>query len=492
MTVLAQKARLSVVWTTGLHVARDVVQFGLMIVLVRILPAEAYGQFGLMNTIVGLMMVFSSREFLAHTLVIRDDREVSYQDLFTAGCVIQGGLFLLANAAAVALRWSASYAPMAPLLHAVSPLFLLDLPSELRVKMLERSLDWPRLRTVEGIGILSAAVLTLTLALAGSGVYALLLPAYAIPVAFNIDLWFIERWRPTWSWRRDRFEPSRRFALTRMLALSLVNAASLAESAALARAVGYALLGIFGRAVGIGALFCQRVATLLMMALYPVLARIPLQSEAYQRVSGLVLRTVVWFALPMATVVSLQSGRVVTTLYGERWLEVVPLVPWGMMLGACLATVQATYSLLLAHQEARRCLYADAFRLGGTVVALVLAVPYGLGAYLGAVGIVQLCTLTLVLTWLVRSGAIRAASIVSAIAPAAAASGVAALVAELAARHLLVDLPKVPTLLFYGTIFAVAYLATLRACFATLLKEIVGYMPESGRMHRWLGFAEAV
>jgi O-antigen/teichoic acid export membrane protein len=274
--------------------------------------------------------------------------------------------------------------------------------------------------------------------------------------------------------------------------LSLVNAASLAESAVLARAVGYALLGIFGRAIGIGALFCQRVATLLMMALYPVLARIPVQSEAYQRVSGLVLRTVLWFALPMATVVSLQSGRIVSTLYGERWLAVVPLVPWGMLVGACLATVQATYSLLLAHQEARRCLYADAFRLVATAVALALAVPYGLGAYLGALVLVQLSTLALVLTWLVRSGAIRTGSIVAAIAPAVAACGVAALVAELTGRHILIDLPALPTLLAYGAVFALSYLGTLRFCFGPLLKEIVGYMPESGRMHRWLGFAEAV
>jgi acyl-CoA thioesterase FadM len=87
MTVLAQKARLSVAWTTGLNVLRDATQFGLMLILVRLLPVEAYGQFGLTNTIVGFMMVFSSREFIAHTLLVRDDREVNYQEQFTAGCV---------------------------------------------------------------------------------------------------------------------------------------------------------------------------------------------------------------------------------------------------------------------------------------------------------------------------------------------------------------------------------------------------------------------
>ncbi len=206
MTVLAQKARLSVAWTTGLNVLRDATQFGLMLVLVRLLPVEAYGQFGLINTIIGFMMVFSSREFIAHTLLVRDDREVNYQEQFTAGCFIQGTLFIAANIAAVVLRYFPTYAPVAPLLHVMSISFLLDLPSELRTKMLERSLDWRRLRTIEACGIVGSAALTLGLALAGANVYALLIPAFTIPAAFAFDLFVIARWRPTFGWHAGRYQ----------------------------------------------------------------------------------------------------------------------------------------------------------------------------------------------------------------------------------------------------------------------------------------------
>ncbi len=64
--------------------------------------------------------------------------------------------------------------------------FALDLPSELRVKMLERSLDWRRLRTIEATGVACSAALTLALALGGSGVYALLIPSFVVPAAFAI------------------------------------------------------------------------------------------------------------------------------------------------------------------------------------------------------------------------------------------------------------------------------------------------------------------
>ena len=491
MIDLAQKARVAVAWTTGLNLLRDLVQFGLMLVLVRLLPPAVYGQFGLVNTVIGFMMVFSSREFIAHTLVVRDDSEVNYQEQFTAGCFIQGTLFVAANVGALVLRWFPTYAPIAPLLHVMSLAFLLDLPSELRTRMLERALNWRRLRTIEAVGIVGSALLSLALALAGSGVYALLVPSFVIPCAFLVDLFFVERWRPTLGWQPARYHASRRFGMSRVLSVSFVSASNLLESSVLARIVGYTVLGVFGRALSMSTLFCQRVAWLLMSSLYPVLTRIAPNSAGYRRVSALVLRVVIWFVVPAATIVSLLGDRMVTTLYGPRWLQVIPLVPWAMMVGACLAAVQAGYSLLLAHQEARRCLHADMWRLAGMGLALAVALPFGLVPYLAAILGVHLVALVLLLRWLHRSGGLELTGIVAALAPAGGATILAVLAAETSGRLLFGGLPSIPFMAVYGLVFGAAYLVSLRFLFGGLLRELVAYLPEAGRVHRLLGFAQA-
>lgn len=491
MTVLAQNARLSVAWTTALHVFRDVVQFGLMLVLVRLLPADAYGQFGLTNTIVGFLMVFSSREFLAHTLLVRDNRDVNYQEQFTAGCFIQGALFLAANAGALALRFFPTYAPVAPLLHLMSLSFALDLPSELRVKMLERSLDWRRLRTVEASGIVGSAALALALAVAGSGVYALLIPSFVVPAALAFDLFFVERWRPTFAWHSGRYRATRDFGVNRVLSVGLVSASNLLESGVLAKTVGYAVLGIFGRAIGMASLFCQRIASLLMAALYPVFARVAVRSDAYQRGSALVLRAVGWMVIPIATLASQLSDRLVITLYGSRWTDVVPLVPWAMAVGALLALVQAGYGLLLAHQEPRKCLWADVWRLAGMGAALALGLRLGLTVYLASLAVVHGVAFVLVTYWLILSGGVRKRGVVSAIVPAIAATGLAAAGAEVGRLLVWSSLPAVPLMAIHGAVFGATYVGTLRFMFAPLLHELVACLPEAKRVHRFLRFAEA-
>src|SRR4051794_18331252 len=82
---LAQRARLALLWTTGFTFFCDVLQFGVTLTLVRILPPEAYGQFGLVTTSISFLTVPSFREILAHTMQVRDDAQTHYQDQFTAG-----------------------------------------------------------------------------------------------------------------------------------------------------------------------------------------------------------------------------------------------------------------------------------------------------------------------------------------------------------------------------------------------------------------------
>jgi O-antigen/teichoic acid export membrane protein len=488
---LAQRARMAIAWSTAIQLFRDVVQFVLMLVLVRRLPLEAYGQFGLITTITSFLTVFSAREFINHTVLIQDDEKVNYQEQFVVGCLIQGALFVLANLIAVALRWFPAYAPVSLLLHLMSLTFLLDLPSELRARMLDRALDWRRLRLVEAIGVIGGAVLAVILGLSGAGVYALLLPSFIIPACFAIDLFVFVGWRPTWSFHPERFHASRAFGLKRIASISVVSGSNLLESSVLAPAVGYAALGIFNRAQSIATLFCQRVSTLLMTALYPVLARIPTGSDGYRRVSSLVLRAVTWSAIPTATIVALLRSEIVHTLYGDRWVAVIPLVPLGMAVGALLAVVQAAYSLLLAHNQPRQCLYADIWRLAGMALALVIAVPFGLKAYFIGLLIVHSIALAGVLYWLAQGGGLRLSSVAAAFGPAATAAATGALVAQGAFRLFMTNWPAIPVLVVYGSVFGLIYLGSLRLLFPSLLHELTGYFPKSEHVHRWLGFAEA-
>jgi len=486
VTHLAHNARLAVLWTTGFTLFRDLLQFGLMLVLVRLLPAEAYGQFGLTTTVLGFLTLYSFRSFLGHTLQVRAPEETNFQIHFTAGTVIQAGVFVVANLVALALRWFPAYAPVAPLLHAMSFVFLLDLPSELRVKMLERNLDWRRLRGLHALALTLAAGLSIVLAIFGWEVYALLLPLLIVPGPFIYDLFVRARWRPTWEWSWSAYRSAWRFGGARMFAASFVSAATLLESTWLTAVVGFAAFGVFGRALGLSHLACHRVATLVSTSVYPVLTKIAPRTDAYRKASALILRSVAWTVVPVAVLIGFLAADVVSLLYGDRWGAVVPLLPWAVSGGVVVAVVQPAYTLLLAHERQDRCLIADIWRLVGTVAILLACLPFGLPAYLAGLALVHVVSLGLMIYWLERDGAVSLGGISAALVPPVVAALIGAGAIGVCLGLLPGEAGSLWRSLAGGCTFGAAYVVSLRLLYREALLELVGYLPKRRRLSRLL------
>lgn len=488
---LGQKARLAVLWNAGFNIFRDLVQFGVMLVLVRLLDPDAYGQFGLVTSIIGFISIFSFNNFIAHTLQVKFDGETYYQEHFTAGAVLQLGAFSVTNLVALALRWSPKYASVAPLVHVMSLTFLLEWPCEVRRKMIERQFDWKTLRILHGIGLLLTGVAAILMAWFGAGTLALLIPGLLVTLPFSYDLFFRQVWRPTWAWSWKAYKPALDFGVTRIGSSLTLNGRQLLESGVLAAVLGFAALGVLNRSFGLAQMFCHKVASQLIYAIYPVLTRIEGDGANTERVGGLVLRAVVWTVLPTAVCLGVLAQPVVQTVYGSKWMEVIPLLPWAMTWGAAAALVHACYMLLLARQRPRKCLIADMLILAGTGLSLWLALPHGTVAYLKSLVCVQGFVVTLLVFWLRGCKAVSWQGVGEAILPAAAGA-IAAAVGALALFQfaLAVEPDNFPRALIWGVVFLLLYVAILRIGFVRQLVALVHYFPARGTFCRVLALPQ--
>lgn len=486
MTTLGQKARVAVAWNAGFSLFRDLLQFAVTIMLVRLLTPESYGQFGLVTTIIGFLNVLSLENFIAHTLQVRRDHDVHYQDHFTAGAVIQFSLCFLTNLVAVALRWIEAYAAIAPLLHVMSVAFVLDCPSALRVKMLERALDWKRLRLLHAIGLIMASGLAVFMAAAGAGVYALLVPGLVKRMVFTGDLFVAHRWRPMWVWNAKTYKPAWRFGLARMSSASLIAGRKLLESGLFVHLVGFASFGLYGRAMGLAYIFCYKFAFLFMQAIYPVLTKIESDSDAYNRASGLALRSVTWTVMPVAVLSAVLAEPIVRIIYGDQWEAVIPLLPWAMVSMAAGAIAHVVYMLMLANQQHTFCLLTDLWMLLGTGITLIWLLPKGMGAYLVGSGMIQIIALLFIASRLFNERAVVFTVISSAIIrPLATAIG-AFVLCESVRLWMGVDVQYFWSVCVYGMGFSVVYVGILRLLFASQLGELVRYLPGAHRLNRVL------
>lgn len=483
---LLDRARHALVWNAAFNVFRDLLSLAVMLVLVRILAPENYGQFALVTAMIGFISVFAHQNFIAHTLQVRDDAQVHYQDHFTAGGAIQLCMFLITIVVGLVLGLVDRFASIAPMVCAMSVGFLLEWPCELRLKMLERGLDWRRLRILHAVGLVISSAVAIAMALLGAGTWALLLPGLLVTLPFIADLFLIQRWRPTWEWNRERYLPALRFGMMRMTSGLVGRSRKLVESGVVVYVLGFSSAGLLERAVSLGSMLCQRVATQAMYTLYPVITKLEPGTEAYRRASRILLRGIAWFAIPSAALLAILAEPVVRIVYGGSWGGVVPLVPVAVFLGATAAVFQVAYLLLLGHNEERRCVFADVLEMAGTFAALALLLPKGLAEYLLGLLVVRLIVLAYSFVRLLACGAMERRDLSRALFPALVSTGAAYAVCTAVVEGLSLSPSSATGAASYAALFGLVYVTMLRVGFARLLSELIDYLPGNRYMGRIL------
>lgn len=201
----------------------------------------------------------------------------------------------------------------------------------------------------------------------------------------------------------------------------------------------------------------------------------------------LVLRFVAWIALPIAVVLAQLAEPVVRVIYGQKWLDVAPLLPWTMAWGALSAMAAVAYMLLLSTNRTRQCLYVDVVTLAGTAVALAVALPNGTITYVGALVGVQVLVLGLLLYWLLRCRALTPRAIFDAIAPPAIACAISWQILHrvVPATHDSTGSIVIESLV-WGIVYSSLYLLTIRVGFSRQMREVVVHLPLGKALSRFL------
>ncbi len=483
---LKESAQQAMLWSAGVSLARDVAQFAQMLILVRLLDPAIYGTAGLATTIVNFIGLLSFQSLVAHTLQVRPGQPVDYQQHFWAGLIINPLLFLVATLSAFAVGTLDGYSHLQPVIHLLSLTFLLSVPVDLRIKMLERDQNWTRLRTLN-LGHLAVSVTAgISLALAGAGVYALVAPGLIAAFVFVADLFVLAGWRPNGPVSFKGYGEAARFALTRAGSGALNSSRALLQNSLVTHQFGFAAFGILGRAEGLANLFCGRVAQEIGGALYPVVTRAEAASARFARIAGLMLIAVAWTVIPIAIFFSFHAAQVVDLVYGDKWHEAVVLVPPAMAAGIGVAVGATAYRLLLANNQVGDCLRSDLFAFVLYVGAVLSLVSSGVYSLLVGIAAVQAVVAMVLLALLVRGLGLRPFAIARALVPPLLASlgGMgAAWALELIAGA---ALPAWAILVVAAIAFGAAFVLVLRVAFVATLAELVGYLPLSTRIARLL------
>lgn len=478
-----ERAIRGVPWTFLSFGLTKVVTLVATVILGRLLDPEDFGLMALAVLAFGLIGVFRDLG-LGATLVLRQDFDRR----------AQGTVFtLLLGTGVVVMLVVAALSPLAaslldePRLKSILPAFaitaVVGAVAWYYESLLQREFEFRRRFVGQMVQSLTFAVVAISLAAAGVGVWSLVIGQIASISAYAGTYLLIvpHRIRPRFDPRiaRESFSTGIGFLAQGWLGWLNQNV----DYIVISKAMGATQLGYYSMAYRLTELTEFGVAEPVAKVTFPAFARMRHLGESITAAYLSSLRSVGLVVALIGSLVSATADPFVITLFGDRWEAMVgPLAVLGIW--AALKPVQSIMSWLLNSTGLASALaIATAVLLPLTVPALIVAASHDLTLVAWVAVAETTVSIAILLTIAQRKLEIRAAQQMLAIAPMAVAGGLT----WVSARAVVGALDDAPALLCLlaglaaGTaVYAVSLLAIDRDAVLTTVRQVLRALGRGG------------
>jgi len=478
-----------IAWTSFSQVCQTLFSFLAMLLLVRIIPPAEYGRAAAIVGFLTVLNIVNCRVFIRSALQLPGNVEADWSMHWSAALYIQALLMLACNGVAGVFWLLPHYRPLAPLMHLASLGILFDVANQLGVTMLERQMNFRRLRILYTIASLTSVAVAVALGLARTGAYAIVVSGNVVAgLPFAVDLLLVRRWRPRPGWWRipnwRDYRQSLRFGLFQSASGSLWVARGALESILLVPTVGFTAMGLWSRGQALFTAGAGKITAAMTENVYPLLPRFAGDRENYPRQATLYVQVMFWFLIPAACYMGLIGPTLSRVVYGKKWIAADPLIWPGALLGMALSGYGVVGSVLLAANRLRTCFRLDVFCACVTLPTIGMALASkSIHGYAWAVAGGQMLAAAVALitaSTLFTADWKKTIILPPLLGAAGGCSGVWLL------SRMIEGLPAILRLVIATAVYMLVFAFILRIVFRDKLKRMLLRVPGGGRIHQWI------
>jgi O-antigen/teichoic acid export membrane protein len=351
------------------------------VVLARLLLPSDFGLIGMIAVFSGFAALFVDLGFGAALVQRRDldDRHLSSAFWLNVATGLAFACLLAGLAPALAAFYDE--ARLLPLTLALSTNLLLASMVVVQGALLQREMNFRRLSVIENASTLTAAVLAVGAALAGLGVWSLVVYGLANTTGRGVLLWSLSDWRPRLLIDRKAVGELWHFG-SHLVGFASVNYWSRnTDNLLIGKFVGAAGLGIYDRAYQLMLMPLTQVTQVIGRVMFPAFSLI---QDDHARVRRAYLRAIGMLSLltfPIVVGLLVVAEPFVITVFGPKWEEVVPILQI-LCLAALTQPIGASVGWIYQSQAR-----TDLMFRWGLAAAVLTIIAFAIGVNWGVTGV---------------------------------------------------------------------------------------------------------
>jgi PST family polysaccharide transporter len=423
-TDLARKTLKGILWSALTFAAGKGITFLSTVILARLLTPDDFGLMALGLLAIAYIDTFGELGVGNVVIYRRDNLEENSSVAFTLGLLVNFSLMTIAFFIAPPVAAFFNEPRLIEILRALSLTLFISGLGTIHQARLNRELQFKKTFLPETGKTLAKAIVSITLAWMGWGVWSLVWGQIAANLTATALYWFSFRWWPRltlkWEIVRQQLSYSSHLLLVEIMAIIRSNL----DYVIIGRRFDTTSLGYYTMAYRVPELLIIFVCSAVSKALFPAFSSVQDRLETLQRGYLNTLRYMALYSVPVGVGMALVTSEFITVAYGGQWLPSIPIMQ-------VLSLYAVMYSLAyhagdIYKATGRPDILSKTSMLDVAIGAPLLWVGAGYGIFYVAVAHLLANTImtTIKLTLVVRLVRLRFGDIFRALQPALTASAV--------------------------------------------------------------------
>lgn len=346
---LKQKAATGMLWTAVQKYSTMVISFLSGIILARLLMPEDYGAIGMLAIFMSLAEVFIDAGFGSALIQKKEPTQTDYSTVFYfnigMSVILYAVLFFTAPAIADFYRMPI----LCKVLRVQGLILFIYAFNIIQRNQIRKNLKFKKLSTITIITSVISLIVTVIMAYAGCGVWALVAQNFIGALIPCVFFWVTTSWRPTWEYSWASFKELFGFGFYMFLTHLTTTFSQRITSLLVGRWYDPATMGYYTKASDTSKQATLSISSVMIQTTYPLYSAVQDDKERLANMVKHITSTLAYITIPVLTLLILVAKPLFVLLFTDRWLASVPyfqILCIGGMAGCLQAVNQQTIAAI--------------------------------------------------------------------------------------------------------------------------------------------------
>jgi O-antigen/teichoic acid export membrane protein len=360
----------------------QVVSLGLLflvgILLMRFLTPAEFGLMGMVNVFSGFLFVLGNFGIASSLIQSKEIDELDKDTVFWFSLLINGLLAVLLIGSSPFIASFYNEAKLISIASVMSFVFVLQSIGSIHNALLRKHLEFKKLfinNTVSGV---LAAIISITAALQGMGVWALVLQQVCTAFFATVLYWINDSYRPGFSFSKERLKKHLKFGLPLLGSHSFQYWIGNGDNLLIGKFLGVQALGIYSRAYSIVTLPTRRFNIIFTTVLFPSFSQIKDDKERVKTIYLKAMRVIAFFILPGMGLLVVIAKPFISLLAGDTWSSMVPILQLLAVVAGIKSLGFLTSNILLSQGQSGIDFRLNTFSSLFTLLGFFIGVQFGM------------------------------------------------------------------------------------------------------------------